>query len=159
MELGRPEDQLIPPCHMGLEAYLWIPGHTGSMVLLDVFLQSIKELREGLCPSDSSWITACQLTSEIYLTNVRFLELLGNSISPVLSRILHLPNIRSRSRFLTISLIPVSVFERTYDLYPSPRANSLADNTQTCSPFPTFLGPVQGIFRFHYFCDCCSLRT
>lgn len=61
MELGRPEDQLILPCHMELEAYLWIPGHTGSVILLDIFLQSIEELRERFSPSNSSWITACQL--------------------------------------------------------------------------------------------------
>jgi hypothetical protein len=57
MVLGRPEDQLILPCHMELEADLWIPGHTGSVVLLNVFLQSIEKLRERLCPSNSSWIT------------------------------------------------------------------------------------------------------
>ena len=103
MVLGRPEDQLILPCHMELEAYLWIPGHTGSVVLLDVFLQSIEKLRERLCPSNSSWITACQLMFQIRLADVRFLELLGNSISPELSSILHFPHIRSRGRFLLIS--------------------------------------------------------
>jgi hypothetical protein len=45
-------------------AYFWIPGHTGSVILLDIFLQSIEKLREGLCPSDSSWITTYQLKSK-----------------------------------------------------------------------------------------------
>jgi hypothetical protein len=94
---------------MELEACLWIPGHTGSVVLLDVFLQSIKELRERFCPSNSSWITACQLILGVYLADIRLLELLGNSISPELSSILHFPNIRSRSRFLLISLTQVLV--------------------------------------------------
>jgi len=41
-----------------------------------------------------------QLGLKTLIVNLRFLELLRNSISPELSSILHLPNVRRRSRFL-----------------------------------------------------------
>lgn len=60
MELGRPDvnSRYEVECK---RTYLWIPGYTGSVILLDVFLQSVEELGERFSPSNSSWITTHQL--------------------------------------------------------------------------------------------------